>query len=225
MIAIDGPAGSGKTTVAVRLADRLGAVYIDTGQLYRAATILALREGIPLSEAETVAARVASGAIEIAPPTVADGRNCDVLLDGADITTHLRTPEVDRNVSAWSAVPSIRAAMLPIQRAFARHQRVVMVGRDIASVIFPDAVVKVYLDASLPERARRRHRDLAVTNPDLTVANVEADLQRRDAIDSSRDAAPLEVADGAIVVQTDGKSIEAVVDEVAALADRHWRAV
>lgn len=223
MIAIDGPAGSGKTTVAVRLADRLGAVFLDTGQLYRAVTVLALRDGLEISESDGLAERIANGAIEIAPASVDDGRACDVLLQGADVTTQLRAPEVDRNVSAWSAVPSIRAALLPIQRNFARNRRVVMVGRDIASVIFPDAAVKIYLDASLDERARRRFRDLYDTHPGLTLADVESDLKRRDEIDSSRETAPLEVADGAIVVDTNGKSIEAVVDEVAAIAERRWQ--
>lgn len=192
--------------------------------LYRAATVLALREGLTVDQGERIANRIAHGAIAIRPATVADGRLCDVLLDGRDVTTKLRTPAVDLNVSTYSAIPELRSAMLPLQRDFARDQRVILVGRDIASTIFPDAAVKIYLDASVTERARRRWLDLVPHQPDLTVEDVGADLRRRDEIDSSRDVAPLEVAEGAILVHTDGKSIDQVVDEIAYIAEGIWTA-
>jgi cytidylate kinase len=136
----------------------------------------------------------------------------------------LRAPEIDANVSAISALPAIRAALMPIQRTFAKDRRVIMVGRDIASVVFPDAGVKIYLDASLGERARRRWLEQVTNEPMLTQAEVEADLRRRDRIDSTRETAPLQVAEDAVVVDTDFKSIDQVVDEVAAIVERAWDA-
>lgn len=163
-----------------------------------------------------------AGAIAIEPPSVRDGRYCDVRLNGEDVTTMLRSPEIDAGVSAIAAAPMIRAALLPLQRGFARDRRLVMVGRDIASVVFPDAAVKIYLDASVSERARRRWKELLERGENVTLEDVEADLRRRDRIDSNRQTAPLQIVEGAEIVQTDGKSIEQVVDEVAAIAERVW---
>jgi cytidylate kinase len=222
VIAIDGPAGSGKTTLAVRLADRLGAIYLDTGLLYRAATVLALDLGLTTEQGDAIAERISRGAISVRPPSVDDGRPSDVLLDGIDITARLRIPEVDYNVSAYSAVPEVRRAMLPLQRSFAEEQRVVMVGRDIATVVFPNAAIRIYLDASLEERARRRWRDLVISHPELTVKDVERDLARRDEIDSTRDIAPLEIATGSTIIDSNGKSIEQVTDEIVALVEQTW---
>ena len=160
------------------------------------------------------------GAIAIEPSSERDGRFCDVLLNGEDVTALLRAPEIDAGVSAIAALPMVRAALLPLQRTFARDRRIVMAGRDIASVVFPDAGVKIYLDASLVERARRRLADLAASDPNLTIDIVQADLRRRDGIDSTRETAPLHIAKGAVVVQTDGKSIDQVVDEVESIARR-----
>jgi cytidylate kinase len=148
---------------------------------------------------------------------VSDGRTLDVLIEGEDVTPWLRTAEIDRNVSAFSALPAVRAALLPVQRAFAHDRRVIMVGRDIATVVFPDAGVRVYLDASLGERAHRRWLELNRNGHGPSLAEVEADLARRDEIDSSRETSPLTVAEGAIVIDTDGKTIDQVVDELAEL--------
>ena len=163
-----------------------------------------------------------AGAVAIRPATVSDGRRLDVLLNGEDVTTLLRAPEIDAGVSAISALPAVRVALMPIQRSFAQDQRVIMVGRDIASVVFPDAQVKIYLDASLEERARRRWLELVEREPMVTQAEVEADLCRRDEIDSTRETAPLQVAADAMVVDTDFKSIEQVVDEVVAIVEQAW---
>jgi cytidylate kinase len=222
VVAIDGPAASGKTTVAARLADRLGAVFLDTGLLYRAATLLAQRMGLTVDDEIRLATLVDGGAVSIQPPSVNDGRLCDVRVNGEDVTTHLRTAEIDANVSAISALPMLRSALLPVQRAFARDRRVVMVGRDIGSVVFPRAAVKIYLDASLGERARRRWTELVRTDPSVTLNDVEADLRRRDRIDSNRGTAPLQIAEGAVIMATDGKSIDQVVDEVSAIAELAW---
>jgi cytidylate kinase len=224
VIAIDGPAASGKTTVAVRLAERLDAVFLDTGLLYRAATLLANRLSLTAADELRLAMLVDGGAISIQPLSVRDGRYCDVLVNGEDVTAHLRSPEIDAGVSAIAALPMVRTALLPLQRSFARNQRIVMVGRDIASVVFPHARVKIYLDASLAERARRRWLELVITDPSISIEEVEADLRRRDRIDSNRHTAPLLIAEGATVVPTDGKSIEQVVDEVAAIAEQRLAA-
>jgi cytidylate kinase len=222
VVALDGPAASGKTTVAAHLADRLGGVFLDTGLLYRAATLMAQRMGLTAADELRISVLIDGGAVSIRPATVDDGRRLDVLLSGEDVTTMLRAPEIDAGVSAIAALPSVRAALMPLQRSFARNQRVIMAGRDIASVIFPDAAAKVYLDASLEERARRRWLELVADEPMLTQNEVESDLRRRDEIDSNREASPLQVARDAVIVQTDFKSIQQVVDEVAAIVERAW---
>ena len=222
VIAIDGPAGAGKTTVAVRLADRLGAVALDTGVLYRAATVLAIRHNLTATEGMDVAHRIDAGAIRVRQASVADGRLCDVLVDGQDVTPEVRTAEIDRNVSAISAVPAVRAALLPLQRQIAASGKVVMVGRDITSIVTPNAGVKIYLNASPEERARRRWRELTESGSQVRYEDVLADLERRDRIDSSRESSPLAVAEGAIVIETDGKSIDEVVAEIQAIVERTW---
>jgi cytidylate kinase len=222
VIAIDGPAAAGKTTVAVRLADRLGAVFLDTGLLYRAATVLANRHNLTPADGEEIARRIEDGAIDVQRATVDDGRLADLLVEGEDVSTELRTPDIDRQVSAISAVPAVRAALLPLQRRIASGGRVVMVGRDITTIVAPDAGVKIYLNASPMERARRRWHELADRGVDVDLDDVLADLRRRDEIDSSREAAPLSIAEDADVIETDGKSIEQVVDEIAKLVERRW---
>lgn len=138
------------------------------------------------------------------------------------MTTLLRAAEVDRNVSTFSAIPEVRAALLPVQRSFAEDRRVIVVGRDIASVVFPDAAVKIYLDASLDERARRRWTELVTQGASISLDEVRSNLGRRDGIDSSRKAAPLQIDDRAVFVDSDGKSIDQVVDEIAAIAEEIW---
>ena len=210
--------------MAVRLADRLGAVALDTGLLYRAATVLANRNGLTSEDGEEIARRIVDGEIQVRQASVADGRLCDISVDGEDVTLQLRTPKIDRQVSAISAVPAVRAALLPLQRRIAATGKVVMVGRDIASIVAPNAGVKIYLNASPEERARRRWLEMSDAGSEVHFENVLADIERRDRIDSSREIAPLSIADGAIVVETDGKSIDDVVDEIAAIVERAWAA-
>lgn len=222
VIAIDGPAGAGKTTVAVRLADRLGAVALDTGLLYRAATVLSKRHGLTAADGDEIARRIQEGAVSVRQASVADGRLCDIFVDGQDVTTHLRTPEIEGQVSAISAIPAVRASLLPLQRRIASQGKVVMVGRDITTIVAPDAGVKIYLNASPAERARRRWLELGQRGSDLDLDEVLASLERRDQVDSSRAAAPLSIAPDAHVVETDGKTVDEVVDEIVGIAERAW---
>jgi cytidylate kinase len=224
VIAIDGPAAAGKTTVARALAGRVGAIFLDTGLLYRAVTFEALRRGISPSDGPALADLVRGLDIQVAPPTVNDGRAHDVLVDGEDVTGSLRTEAVDRHVSEVSAHPAVRAELLPIQRRIADGDAVVMVGRDIATVVVPDAGVKIFLDASLHERARRRHHELAERGVEATHDAVLADLRRRDQADSSRESAPLQRDLDAFVVGTDGLSIDQVVDRMEQIVRQVWSA-
>ena len=221
-MAIDGPAAAGKTTVAEALASRLGALFLDTGLLYRAATLLALRAGADPADGDAVTGLIRATDIAVQPPSVRDGRTSDVLVSGEDVTTALRTPEIDRHVSAVAAHPAVRAELLPLQRRIADGGRVVMVGRDIATVVVPDAGVKVYLDASDEERARRRHRELVVRGIDVPYDMILSEIRRRDDADSSRSASPLRRDDDAVVITSDGKSVGEVTEEIARIAERAW---
>jgi len=175
VVAIDGPAAAGKSTVARHLAERLGAMLFDTGSLYRAVTLAALRQSTPLSDGPALAELASERHVDVAPPSAGDGRLYDVLLDGEDVTWPIRSPEVDGAVSEVSAHPEVRAALLPVQRRIAAG-RVVIVGRDIGTVVVPDAPVKIYLQASLRERARRRHRELAELGVDASYEAIVRDL-------------------------------------------------
>ena len=221
-MAIDGPAAAGKTTVAEALASRLGALFLDTGLLYRAATLLALRAAADPADGIAITGLIRAADIAVRPPSVVDGRTSDVLLSGEDVTTALRTPEIDRHVSAVAAHPAVRAELLPLQRRIADGGRVVMVGRDIATVVVPDAGVKVYLDASDEERARRRHRELVVRGLDVSYDVILSEIRRRDDADSSRSASPLRRDDDATIVASDGKSVAEVTEEIARIAERAW---
>lgn len=216
VVAIDGPAAAGKSTVARLLAERLPALLFDTGSLYRALTLAALRAGIASEDAERLGDLARSVHIDLLPPSVADGRLADVRLDGEDVTWAIRDPGVDRAVSAVSGHPVVREALLDQQRRIAEGGPVVMVGRDIGTVVVPDAGVKIYLDASAEERARRRCEELAGRRLEPDYDAVLADIRARDASDSSRTTAPLRAAADAIRVGTDGRTI----DDVAAIAER-----
>ncbi|MDA8365852.1 MAG: (d)CMP kinase [Actinomycetota bacterium] len=194
IIAIDGPAGSGKSTVSRALAERLGVERLDTGAMYRAVAWAVLRSGIDPGAGPPVVEVARTLAIDVGDRVVADG---------VDVTDAIRSPEVSRAVSAVAATAGVRAELVERQRRWVAERGAgVVEGRDIASVVLPEADVKVYLTATPEERARRRHEEGA-----------EA-LARRDAIDSTRDVSPLEVADGARVVDTTGRTVEDVVEEV-----------
>jgi cytidylate kinase len=213
IITIDGPVASGKSTIGYLLAQKLGYLYLDTGAMYRAVTWAALTRGVPVEDERAVTALAEGLHIDITRPTVDDGRQYTVLADGEDVTWDIRRPEVDANVSVISAYPGVRRAMVAHQRRIAAAGRVIMVGRDIGSVVLPDADLKLYLDATPQERARRRWLERQARGESVTYEEVLAMMLRRDEIDSHRAVSPLRVPDGAVVIDTTGLTI----DEVLAL--------
>lgn len=227
-IAIDGPAASGKSTVGALLARRLGYTYFDTGVLYRAVTRAALDRGVPLQDEAAVSEVAQALDIDVLPPAVDDGRQYTVLVDGEDVTWAIRSPDVERDVSVVSAYPGVRSAMLAQQRRIAERGHIVMVGRDIGTVVLPRADLKVYLDAPAEERARRRWLEERARGGRRSYDDLLADVRRRDAIDSTRQVAPLRPADDAVIIDTSDLAIEDVVIRVLELvqtpegASRHW---
>lgn len=219
IIAIDGPAASGKSTVAQKVAEELGYLYFDTGVMYRAATLAALRKLHSVQDEEAVSRLAREIHIDVRAPGQKDGRLYDVWLDGEDVTWSIRQPEVDANVSQVSAYAGVRKAMTERQRQIGQRGSVVMVGRDIGTVVFPEAQLKVYLDASVEERARRRFSEMSARGQQANYEDILESMKRRDQIDSSRAIAPLRPADDAIIINTDGMSIVEVVQRVKSLLD------
>ncbi len=216
-IAVDGPAASGKSTIAELLAQALGYLYFDTGVMYRAVTLAALRQLQAVTDERVVTLLAETVHIDVREPSQDDGRKSDVLLDGVDITWEIRAPEVDANVSVVSAYPGVRVAMTEQQRRIGKRGKVVMVGRDIGTVVLPDADLKVYMDASVEERARRRYDEVRQRGEAADYEAILASMRRRDEIDSTRKVAPLRPADDAVIVSTDGLSIEQVLEKIQAL--------
>jgi CMP/dCMP kinase len=217
IIAIDGPAASGKSTIGKRLADELGYLFFDTGLMYRAITWLALQRGLKLSDEGAITALAESLPIEVQPPSQADGRSCDVIVEGVDITWETRRPEVDANVSVISAYPGVRRALSAQQRRIGHRGRVVMVGRDIGTVVLPNADLKIYLDATAEERARRRYDETLDRGGSADYEEILAKVIERDRIDSTRNVAPLRIADDAVVVDSDKLNVEEVFQQILAL--------
>ena len=206
IIAIDGPSGAGKGTVARAVATELGYRHVDSGAMYRAVGWKALRDGVLLDDDVAVAALADRSRIDIA-----DDR---VTIDEVDVTRAVRTPEIDRAAAAVARLPRVRGVLVDRQRQLGLEGGIVMEGRDIGTVVFPSAEVKVYLDASAEERARRRASDSARTGVPAAVSEVATLLTQRDEIDRTRTASPLYAAKDAVVVDTTGKSVEEVVREV-----------
>jgi len=208
VIAIDGPAGSGKSTVARRLAERLDLEYLDTGAMYRAVTFAVLRRNLDPADADVVAELARNIELQV----TLDG----VVVDGVDATIEIRGPEVTRAVSAVAANPEVRAELVSRQREWARRRGGgVLEGRDIGSVVFPDAELKVYLDARPEVRAARRSKEVS----DLDYETVAADIARRDALDQGRDASPLTRAGDAVEVDTSDLTVDEIVELLAAQID------
>jgi cytidylate kinase len=218
-IAIDGPAASGKSTVGELLAQSLGYLYFDTGVMYRAVTWAALSRDVSIGDEAAVTALAEKLRIDVTPPTAGDGRQYTVLADGVDVTWDIRTPEVNANVSQVSAYPGVRRAMVVQQRRVAAQGPVVMVGRDIGTVVLPDADLKLYLDASVEERARRRWQEERARGEETDYEPVLASMRRRDDIDSNREVAPLRAAPDAVVLDTTVLSIDEVFAETLRLTE------
>ncbi len=216
LIAIDGPAGSGKSTVGEQLARRLGYLYIDTGAMYRAVAWLALQEGVDITDGPALAKLAQHAGIVISHPHIDDGRQYTVTVHGHDVTWDIRNAAVTSVVSPVSAHPEVRAILIAQQREMAKQvDGIVMVGRDIGAVVLPDAGLKIYLTASLQERARRRHSELVErlgeNNPTIpTMKEVLADIQRRDEIDHDQ----MRPAEDAIVIVTDNLSVPQVLEVI-----------
>lgn len=220
IIAIDGPAASGKSTLGRRLADALGYLFFDTGVMYRAVTWLALQRGLDLQDEAAVASLAEEVQIDVRPPSQADGRACDVVVDHRDITWETRRPEVDANVSLVSAYPRVRRALTAQQRRIGLRGRVVMVGRDIGTVVLPEADLKIYLDASAEERARRRNKEQIARGGAEDFEQVLAKVRARDRIDSTRAVAPLRPAANAVMIHSDDMSADEVFERVRNLCLR-----
>lgn len=217
IIAIDGPAASGKSTLGKRLAEALGFLFFDTGVMYRAVTWLALQRGLDMADEAAITALAETVPIEVLPPSQTDGRTCDVRVLGQDITWETRRPEVDANVSVVSAYPGVRRALTAQQRRIGLRGRVVMVGRDIGTVVLPEADLKIYLDASAEERARRRYDELIARGEPADYDEILAKVIARDRIDSTRDLAPLKAAADALVLDSDKLNAEQVFQQALAL--------
>ncbi len=213
IIAIDGPAASGKSTVGEKLAGELGYLFFDTGVMYRAITWAALERLHSVEDEAAVSALANAVDIDVLPPSQ-DDRQCDVLLDGEDVTWEIRRPRVESYVSLAAAYPEVRKAMTAQQRRIAQRGKVVMAGRDIGTVVCPDAELKIFLVASMEVRAQRRLDEMLQRGESASYESILHSMRRRDKIDSTRALAPLKAAEDAIIIDTNDLTIDQVLDQV-----------
>jgi cytidylate kinase len=213
-IAIDGEAAAGKSTLGELLAEKLGYLYFDTGVMYRAVTWMALQRGVDVADETAVTALAKGLRIQVVPPTCQDGRPYTVFADGEDVTWAIREPDVDGAVSDVAAYPGVRHTLREQQRAIGLAQDVVMVGRDIGTAVMPDADLKIFMRASVDERARRRHAELRARGEQVAYAEVLASMQQRDHTDSHRTIHPLRAAPDSVIVETDKVSADEVLARV-----------
>lgn len=214
IIALDGPAASGKSTVGRRLADTLGYLFFDTGIMYRAVTWIALNHDMDLHNEEAISEMAQSAQIDVRQPTQNDGRAFDVIVAGKDVTWDVRSGDVDANVSLVSAYAGVRTALTEKQRRIGLRGKVVMVGRDIGTVVLPEADLKVYMDASAEERARRRYDEIIERGEKADYDEILKKMIERDRLDSTRAVAPLRPADDATIINTDNMSEDQVYQRV-----------
>lgn len=215
IVAIDGPAGAGKSTVARQVAQRLGMGYLDTGAMYRAVTFLAIRDGIDPADGERLAAAARDHTLEMVP----NPGGMAIAVDGIDITSEIRRADVTARVSAVAADPGVRAAVTAVQRTVLGEGSWVCDGRDIGTTVWPQAELKVFLTASVAERARRRYEELAARGTPESLEDVEAAIAARDHHDTTRAASPLHAADDAIRLDTSDLSVDEVVQRIVAWAE------
>lgn len=216
VVAIDGPIGAGKSTVARLLAQRLGYRYVDTGAMYRSVALVAMQNGIDLDDEPAVVKVAEALRIEFR----SSGGRQRVLANGLDVTEAIRSPEVSDGASIASVYPGVRRAMVGIQRHLGQEGGVVMEGRDIGTVVFPDAEVKVFLDATLDERARRRYEELRARGVDVDLDSVRRTEEERDRRDATRTHSPLRPAPDAVILDTTSRSVEDTVNEIVGLLER-----
>ncbi len=217
IIALDGPAASGKSTLGRRLADSLGYLFFDTGVMYRAITWIALQRDMSLRDEAAITELAEKAQIDIRPPSKNDGRACDVVIGEKDVTWEMRGAEVDANVSVVSAYAGVRKALSEQQRRIGLRGRVVMVGRDIGTVILPEADLKVYLDASAEQRAKRRYNEMIARGDKADYEEILKMVIERDHIDSTRAVAPLRPADDAVILDSDKLDADDVFEQVMKL--------
>ncbi len=216
-IAIDGPAASGKSTLGEKLAGYLGYLYFDTGVMYRAVTLSVLQSNADVQDEKAVTRLAETITIDVLPASKNDGRLNDVLLDGEDVTWEIRNAKVAANVSLVSTYAGVRKAMTEQQRRIGSKGNVVMVGRDIGTVVLPDADLKVYLDATAEERARRRYLEEQARGLPSSFEDILLNVRSRDTIDSNRAVAPLKPAADAVILHSDGMNAEEVLNKVIGL--------
>ena len=213
-ITIDGPSSSGKSTVGEKLAHNIGYNFLDTGCLYRALTVATLQRNIPITDTDTIIKLAGDIDIVVKPSTVEDGRQYTVLIDKVDVTWELRSSSTDTNVSLISTIPDVRHLLTEQMRSIAKGANVVMVGRDIGTVVVPEAPLKFYLDASIDERARRRHNENMRNGQESDYKEILVNLQARDDIDTQRDNAPLKKPTNAYIINTTTLQPKNVVKEM-----------
>jgi len=213
-VAIDGPVASGKTSIGKKLASLLGFLFLDTGVMYRAVTWAILNKGIQPSNEKEVTELANKIEIQIRQPTIDDGRMNDILVDEVDVTWKIRLPAVNNNVSEISQYAGVREILTKKQREIAKGKNIIMVGRDIGTVVLPSANVKIFLEASVSERAQRRFREEELRGSKVSFGEILRNVQHRDLIDTTRTIAPLIPAGNALIIKTDGKTVEEVASEI-----------
>lgn len=223
IIAIDGPAGTGKGTISKLISERLGFVYVDTGAMYRAITLKMLREDIHIDELDKIEGLLNDTKIDFANERKENTTKQRVLLDGEDVTELIRLPNVNEKVSPYSAVKIIRAKMVELQRKIAEGKDVIMEGRDITTVVFPNAEVKIYLTASAEERARRRYKELVEKGIETTLAETLESINKRDYNDMHKETGALMIAEDAIVIDTTSLTIEEVYEKLRDIIEKSGR--